>query len=264
MRRAGWVAYGVSVAGLGVMCLLAGDLRHVFQPVPRWLPWPHGLAYASGVLLLVGGLAVLARKATGRAALVLTVYFFFVWLLLLNLPTTVAKPMIVGNWESCGLDMAIIAGAWILLALFHRPPAGPAARLFGESGVRLAWRLYALGLPLVGLAHFASASDATEYVPTWLPLRIDWVYLTGAAHVAAGLAILSGVLRRLAALLEAAMITSFVLLVHIPSVCGALRDRIQWAMLFDAAAIAGSAWLVAATLTPAALPRSRARNGGSA
>jgi uncharacterized membrane protein YphA (DoxX/SURF4 family) len=75
---------------------------------------------------------------------------------------------------------------------------------------------------------------------------------------------LFGILPRLAALLEAVQITSFVILVHIPAVCGALRDRIQWAMLFDAAAIAGSAWLVAATLTDVALPRSRARNGGSA
>jgi uncharacterized membrane protein len=212
------------------------------------MPWRHGLAYASGVLLLAGGLAVLVRRATGRAALVLTVNFFFVWLLLLNVPTTVANPMVVGNWESCGLDMTIIAGGWILLALSHRPPAGRAARLFGESGVRLSRRLYAVGLPLVGLAHFANARGAIEYVPTWLPLPLAWVYLTGAAHVAAGLAILFGVLPWLAAVLEAAQITSFVILVHIPSVGSAPQDRIQWAMLFDAAAIAGSAWLVAATL----------------
>ncbi|HEX8795273.1 MAG TPA: hypothetical protein VF765_30200 [Polyangiaceae bacterium] len=235
------------MAGLGLMCLIAGNLGYVFQPVPPWIPWRHGLAYASGVLLLVGGLAVLVPKTTARAAQVLTAYFFFVWLLLLNVPTTVAKPTVVGHWEGCGLDMTILAGSWILLALSRQPPAGPAGRLFGESGVTLARRVYAAGLPLIGLAHFASAREATEYVPTWFPLRIDWVYLTGAAHVAAGLAILFGVVPRLAAVLEAAQVTAFVVLSHVPSVLGAPRDRIQWGMFFDALAIAGSAWLVATT-----------------
>lgn len=49
-----------------------------------------------------------------------------------------------------------------------------------------------------------ATADAVELVPTWLPLRVSWVYLTGAGHVAAGLAILIGVVPRLAAVLEAA------------------------------------------------------------
>jgi uncharacterized membrane protein len=104
-----------------------------------------------------------------------------------------------------------------------------------------------LAIPLVGRAHFLGADGATEYVPTWLPLRVGWVYLTGAGHVAAGLAILFGVLPRLAAVLEAAQITAFVILAHVPAVYGALGDRLQWAMLVYALSIAASAWLAAAT-----------------
>src|SRR5258707_687947 len=85
-------------------------------------------------------------------------------------------------------------GVLILLSVSCRPPEGRAARLLGESGVRLARRLYAVGLPLVALAHFLNVHGATVYVPAWLPMRIGWVYLTGAGHVAAGLAILFGVL----------------------------------------------------------------------
>jgi uncharacterized membrane protein len=257
MGRAGHLAYGVAVAGLGVLVLLSGSLGSIFQPVPRWVPLRDWLAYVSGALLIGSGLALLARKTTRIGALVLTVDFF-VWLLLLHLPRTLGQPMVVDNWEGCGLNMAVIAGGWILLALSSRPPAGRAARLFGASGVSLARRLYALGLPLVGLAHFAGARGATEFVPAWLPLRIGWVYLTGAGHVAAGLAILFGVLAELAALLEAAQITAFVILSHIPAVYGAPGDRVQWGMLVYAAAIAGSAWLVAATFgnrPPSWLPR---------
>lgn len=247
VARVGHLAYGAAVAGLGALCLRAGDLAYVFQPVPRWMPLGPWLAYVSGSVLLVGGLALLARNTAPLAALVLTVHFFG-WLLLLNLPATLAKPMVVGNWEGCGLNMTVVGGGWILLALSGPPAAGRAARLLGERGVRLARCVYAAGLPLVGLAHFVNAHAATAYVPAWFPLRIGWVYLTGAGHIAAGLAILFGVLPRLAAVLEAAQITAFVILAHIPAVYDAPGDRLQWAMLVYALAIAASAWLAAATL----------------
>jgi uncharacterized membrane protein len=247
--RAAQLAYGASAAGLGVLCLLAGDLAYVFQPVPRWMPLRGGLAYVSGAVLIAGGLALLARRTTRLAAGVLAVHFA-AWLLLCDVPATVARPGVVGNWEGCGLVMTVIAGGWILFARSGRP-AGRAAHLRGDSGVRLARRLYAAGVPLVGLAHFVNAREATVYVPTWLPLQIDWVYLTGAGHIAAGLAILLGIVPRLAAVLEAAQITAFVILAHIPAVYAAPGDRIQWAMLVYAVTIAASAWLA----TPASTDR---------
>lgn len=241
--RVAHLVYGASAAGLGVLVLLAGDLAYVFQPLPRWMPLRAWLAYVSGAVLVAGGLALLARRMVRLAALVLTVHFA-AWLLLCDVPATLARPSVVGNWEGCGLVMTVIAGGWILFARSGQPPTGRAARLRGDRGLRLARQVYAAGVPLVGLAHFVNAHEATVYVPTWLPLRIDWVYLTGAGHIAAGLAILLGVLPRLAAVLEAAQITAFVILAHIPAVYAAPGDRIQWAMLVYAVAIAASAWLV--------------------
>ena len=75
-------------------------------------------------------------------------------------------------------------------------------------------------------------------------MRVGWVYVTGAGHIAAGLAIFFGVLPGLAALLEAGQITAFVILAHIPAVFGAPRDRVQWGMLLYASAIAAASWLV--------------------
>jgi uncharacterized membrane protein len=246
--RASRLAYGVSAAGLGVLCLIAGNLGYVFQPVPRWMPLPSALGYLCGAVLIAGGVALLAPspRMMRLAALALTAVFLL-WLLLLNLPNTLGRPTVVGNWEACGLNMTVLAGGWILLALSGRP-ATDRARLLGDAGVRLATCVYAAGLPLIGLAHFVIAREATVYVPAWLPLRIDWVYLTGAGHIAAGLAILFGVLPRLAAVLEAAQITAFVILSHIPAVATAPADRNQWAMLIYACSIGASAWLVAATV----------------
>ena len=254
VQRASHLVYGAAAAGLGVLCLIAGDLGYVFQPVPGWLPLRPWLPYVSGAVLVAGGLALLVRVTTRLAALVLTLHFC-AWLLLFNVPNTLATPMVVGNWEGCGLNATVVAGGWLLLVSSRRSPAGHAARLLGDRGARLARRLYAVGLPLVGLAHFMGADEATAYVPTWLPLRVGWVYLTGAGHVAAGLAILFGVLPRLAAVLEAGQITAFVILAHVPAVHGAPGDRLQWAMLVYALSIAASAWLVAASGGTAAFTR---------
>ncbi|HSR99933.1 MAG TPA: hypothetical protein VLM79_22920, partial [Kofleriaceae bacterium] len=59
----------------------------------------------------------------------------------------------------------------------------------------------------------------------------------------------------LAAVLEAAQITAFVIIAHIPAVCRAPADRLEWAQLVYAVAIAGAAWLVAETTAPAAARR---------
>ena len=70
--RASHLVYGAAAAGLGVLCLIAGDLGYVFQPVPRWMPLRPWLPYVSGAVLIAGGLALLVRETTRLAALVLT------------------------------------------------------------------------------------------------------------------------------------------------------------------------------------------------
>jgi hypothetical protein len=72
--------------------------------------------------------------------------------------------------------------------------------------------------------------------------------------VAAGLGILFAIRPRLAATLEALMMSSFVILVHVPSLLSvpppewAPSGRIQWTALFWASALAASAWIVAQLL----------------
>jgi hypothetical protein len=68
-------------------------------------------------------------------------------------------------------------------------------------------------------------------------------YLTGRGHFAAGLALLSEAVPRLAATLKARMITSFVLLIHIPGLCAAPRNRLQWTMFFMASGLAEASWV---------------------
>jgi uncharacterized membrane protein len=105
-----------------------------------------------------------------------------------------------------------------------------------------------------GLSHFVYAGFTADMIPHWLPLRLGLAYATGAGHLAAGLALLLGIRPRLAATLEALMMSSFVLLVHVPSLLQmpppgwAPTLRVQLTALFWASALAGSAWIMARSL----------------
>lgn len=76
-----------------------------------------------------------------------------------------------------------------------------------------------LGLAFIGfgLNHFAGARDLVAFVPTFLPARELWVYLTGVGFSAAGVSFIVGRQVRLAALLLALMFLLFVSAVHLPA-----------------------------------------------
>ena len=85
-------------------------------------------------------------------------------------------------------------------------------------------------------------------VPKWLPpTQVFWAYATGFGHLAAGVAILTGVQARLAAILLTAMFASFTPLVHVPIL---LADPSRWNWSENALnlALTGAAWVVADSL----------------
>jgi uncharacterized membrane protein YphA (DoxX/SURF4 family) len=101
---------------------------------------------------------------------------------------------------------------------------------------------------MLGTVHFLYPEAVANFIPNWIPVRLFWAYFTGVAFWAAGLAILSGVLARLASRLLAMMLSSWVLILHIPRVAAAVGDRHEWNTLFLAVAQTGAAWIVAGSL----------------
>jgi uncharacterized membrane protein YphA (DoxX/SURF4 family) len=86
-------------------------------------------------------------------------------------------------------------------------------------------------------------------VPKWLPPTQEfWGYLTGVCFVAAGVAILTGVQARLAAILLTAMLVSFALLVHEPMLLADHSTHYNWTESAENLAVIGAAWVVADSL----------------
>src|SRR5260221_9077733 len=148
-------------------------------------------------------------------------------------------------WLGFGELAVLLAGGWVLFAKL----AGPRERssltfATGENGIHLARILFAISLLPIGLSHLVYVKETAELVPAWLPYRVGWAYLTGAGQMACGLGVLFSILPRVAARVEAGMLSLFTILVWVPAIVAAPRQRLPWTAFFISWAIASAAWVV--------------------
>ena len=228
----------VGMMALGALGLGAADFLMEWTQAPAWLPAHAAFACLHGAILIVAGLGLVFDKTVRLAAFILGA----VWLLWAAL----CVPLVIGHWRGrSGLEAEVFGltcGLFVLAGLTRQPAPD---RTFVVS-LRYG---FALCLPVYGMVHFLYPQAVASWIPKWLPAPLFWAYFTGTAHVAAGLAILTGVLARLGAGLFAVMLTSWVFLLHIPRVVATPHDRHEWLTLFIAVAISGAAWVVAGSLT---------------
>jgi uncharacterized membrane protein len=252
MRGPGQLVFALAMCGLGVLGLVYGDFALQWQPIPQWLPWRQGAAYLSGAVMLSGGIALFIKPIAARCAAVLAIYLLLYWVLPQTLKVAAGPLISVGTWLGLCETLAVATGAWILWASIQRQ--GSAAALFIAGGGRAARCVFGVSCVVFGVSHFAYADFTAAMIPHWLPLRLGLAYATGAGHIIAGLGILLAVRPRWAATFEALMMSSFVVLLHIPSLWAAPPPdwapsaRILWTALFWASALAGSGWIVARSL----------------
>ncbi len=234
----------VGLLGFGLLTLIYDDFGLNWQRVPDWVAGRGWLAYAAGAIEVTAAVALLARRTSFLAACVLTPYTLL-WVLLLDVPPLWFHPGDESAWLSVGERAELFAGIWILAITLAGTRNAPTPTPFtNERALRVARVVFGLALIPCGLSHLVYP-EAVAYVPAWLPFRMFWLDATGIGHIAAGVAVLVSVLPRLAAVMEAAMMTSFVLLIHLPRVLAAPHSRLEWTMLFIAMALSGAAWSTA-------------------
>jgi len=242
-RFFGWRVYGLGVIALALVSLAVGNFDPG-QPVPKDFPARTLLAYAAGVFMLVAGAAIEWRRTVAWAAAALSAYYSFVVVILMDGRTVLRHAAEFIAYSNTAGQLSIAAGGLIVFAASARIDAVLAARL-----TRLGQAVFGVCALLFGGAHFFYMNLTAPLVPKWLPPSQEfWGYATGVAHIAAGVAILTGVQARLAAILLTVMFASFTPLVHLPMLLADPTNHGVWGENAANLAFTGVAWVVADSL----------------
>ena len=242
--------FALAAVGLAVLSLTYRDFAPMWHSVPSWIPARDAWVYGAGVLLLAAGAGLCSQRTALPSALTIGAYDA-VWALSAA-PPILSKPLSVEAWYGFVEALTSLVGAWVLYTMLRSP--GSHTRIAGERTVRAAQILLGLCCIFYGWSHFAYADYTASMVPSWLPDRLGFAYATGLAHMAAGVGIIAGILARLAATLEAIMMSSFGLLVWLPSLLArtppqwATPPKNQWSEIVVTLLLAASAWIIAASL----------------
>ncbi len=241
MLRVGWIALAVSMLGLGLLGFVSGDFALNWQPVPAWVPGRTLLAYLTAALFWALGAGLLVDRYKHSFAIASAVAFL-VWAVLLHGPGVVAHPLSILPWLGFTERLEVAAGA-LMLAATQMP-----GTVFARRAMLVGRIAFGACLPIFGLSHWAYAQFTADMIPAFIPAHLFLAYLTGTGHIAAGVAILTNVFARVAAIAFATMVSGFVLLLHIPRVIADPGSRTEWTMLVIATTISAAAWCVAGSV----------------
>lgn len=239
------VVFAATLLAMGLVSLATGQFGALWESGPR-----TGLAHSILVRLTaavsVTGLCLVWRRTAVLASGAI-LSLLVAWLLVIKGLIVVRTPLVPVVYETAGETAVMAAGAWALFATLAAEASGPLRFVAGQRGLRIAHILYGLALIGLGFAHFAYLKQTAALVPAWLPAHVGWACFTGGAYIAAGLALLAGVLPRLAATLSAVQIGGFTLLVWAPVLIAGSKDPGHWAEAVTSWSLTVGSWLVAAS-----------------
>jgi uncharacterized membrane protein len=239
-KTASHLVFALTMIAMGIIGTVGGTFAPIWAGVPKTLPDRQLLAYLCILVSLACGIGLLAKPWAAWAALVLLIYLI-AWTVLFKVPFIIRQPLVEVSYQSCGENLVLIAAAWVLYVRLARARTFPA----GDLGLRTAHLLYGLALIAFGFSHFAYLNLTAPLVPRWLPGHVFWAYFTGAAYLAAGVAIVTGLAGRLGAVGSAVQITMITFLVWGPLVLHGQANASNWQEPIVSWALTAAAWVVA-------------------
>jgi len=226
--------FGVTALLLGVASLVLND-----QLISNWqLPGGEAFIVVTSIAQILGGAALLLPKTTVRGAIVLgAVYVIFS---LTFVPDIVAQPLVYASWGNLFYQLALVAGAAVLLRWSTRA----AVVVFGLCNISYA----------IEQVEFLARS--VSLVPSWVPPNgMFWAVATAIAFGLGGVSLIVGYGSLLASRLLALMLIGFGVLIWIPMLIADHKTHSNWSEGIETFAIGGVAWIVAEYLAH--------RSGGS-
>ena len=234
-------AYGVAAIVLGAAGFAWGDFATNWQRVGPNVPYRESLAYFTAVFETTAGLAMLWRRTARAGALLLTIlYSIFTLLWVIQV---CAAPLVYDGWGNLFEELSLVIGGAVAYASLA--PAG--SRWAGNSV--LISRVYGICPISFAIVHLINLAGVATWVPKWIPPeQMFWAIATAICFLLAAAAILSGIQAGLAALLLTVELMGFEILVWLPKLIAAPRERFNWAGNAISLTMVAAVWVVSDAL----------------
>jgi uncharacterized membrane protein len=261
LSNIGRIFYGLAIAAMGFLTIYYHDFPYMLIPQQHaWLNSHVIFIYISGALLFLAGAWIgFGKKIMSISLLlgtVLLLVFCFYFIPYEFLVST--NFMHLGDWENAIKELTLSSGAFVIAGCFSTENKDPLIR-FLRKLIPLGIILFPLTILSYGINHFLYAKEAADYIPSWIPGHMFWMYFCGAALIGSGVGILLKIKLRLMAALLGTMIFIWVIILHIPKAIAAPNDDQSGEVTsaFLALAYCGIAFVIAGRRSLSSAPRLR-------
>lgn len=197
--------------------------KGISQGVPSYMPWPLFWAYFVGFALIAASLSI-ATKVREQWAGLLFGIMMFLFVAMMDIPGTIAKPHDRIMWTLTLREMSFGSGGWCLAGFVFAGGAN------GKSKLVTVARIVIGGAAIFyGVEHFLHPINVPgvpleKLMPAWVPAPTLISYVTGLLLIVCGGAILLAKKARMAATYLGTWITILVLFIYGPILITSLLD----------------------------------------
>lgn len=243
--KIGRIFLAIPLLVFAIQYLAFGKYLGGLPPMPPWAQGGAVGAYLVGALLLATGAAILINKYA-RAFCLAMGAFFVLSFLVFHLQHASS---VWGNGSDRTRAFETLCIGVGALALAGMSCGEGIAEMTADANQKLIMFsriVFGISMTLFGWQHFMYAQFLVSLVQKWLPAHAFWIYFTGTAMMAAGLAIATTIVGRLAGMMLGIMFLLWVLTLHLPRVLAAIHNQDELMSMFVALAFSGVSLIFAA------------------
>ena len=216
----GRVFYAVSIAVIGFVTIYYHDFPYMLiPPKHQWIPGLAMLAYVFGALFILAGACIvfeikvkLISLLLGTVLLMIFCFYFIPYQFLVS-----PNYMHFGDWENAAKELALCSGAFVIADCYSEKNENKLIRLLSKL-IPFGTILFAITIISFAIDHYLFAEEAADYIPSWIPFHLFFMYFTGTALLVSGIAIILKIKRGLAASLLGGMIFIWFSILHVPRI----------------------------------------------
>jgi len=249
IQKLGHISFSMAVGGLAIVHLLMDNFQStkVFDTSTTTVYVLTGFLFWTGLIVFSLGISF-SNKPDVPA--IWMAWLIFLWIVVRHIPLLISDSANPAQWNFTCMALATCGGAFIVAGSFFKNINFGYQKISKEETSRfkrymLAGKiLLGLSLLVLGFQHVLYADFIASMIPSWIPVRVAWAWVTGIALMMAGVSFLVNLKIAWSSFALGAMLSSWILILHVPRIISQPQNFYEWIYAFQALTIITSAFVL--------------------